>query len=155
MYPSDLNAILMHHPVSHRVSREDLAGSNPMPTNADLEFLCRIEIWYNQRVAELLTELQTTTDIYGANLLDQTVVPYVTEVANAVHDHDPVPTIVFGGKALGFKGNQFLDANRPHNDMWLTVAAALGVPMDQLQGEGILTGNYSGVINEIWAPPPV
>ena len=153
MYPSDLNAILMHHPVSHRVGGGDLAGTNPMPTNADLEFLCRVEIWYNQRVAEFLTELQTTTDVYGANLLDQTVVPYVTEVANAVHDHDPVPTVVFGGKALGFKGNQFLDANRPHNDMWLTVAAALGVPMDQLQGEGILRGNHMGVINEIWAPP--
>jgi hypothetical protein len=80
-------------------------------------------------------------------------VPCVTEVENALHGWNNVPTMLIGGKNLGFKGGQFLAADRPHNDMWLTVASALGVGMDQLQGEAILRGNYSGVINQIWAPP--
>ena len=155
LYPGDANAILMHHPVSHRIGRSSFEGTAPVPSNADLEFLCRVELWYNQRIAEFLTDLQTTTDVYGGNVLDQTIVPCVTEVANALHDHSPVPTVMFGGKNLGFKGGQFIDANRPHNDMWLTVAAALGVTMDQLQGEGILSGNHTGVIDQIWAPPAV
>jgi Protein of unknown function (DUF1552) len=153
MYPDDAAAILMHHPVSHRVSAQTLEGTSPTPTNADLEFLCRVETWYNQRVAEFLTELQGTTDVYGGNLLDQTVVPYVTEVANAVHHHDPVPTVVFGGKGLGFKPDQFVTGKRPHNDLWLTIAASLGVSLEQLQGEAILTGSHTGLITPIWAAP--
>lgn len=35
MYPSDPSAILMHHPVSHRIGAGDLAGTNPVPTRAD------------------------------------------------------------------------------------------------------------------------
>jgi hypothetical protein len=153
LYPGDSNAIMMHHPVSHRIGGGTFGGSDPVPTNADLEFLCRVELWYNQRIAEFLTELSQTNDIYGGNILDQTIVPCVTEVENALHGHGNVPTALFGGKNLGFKVGQFVAANRPHNDMWLTVAAALGVPLDQLQGEAILRGNYSGIIDQIWAPP--
>jgi pyrroloquinoline quinone (PQQ) biosynthesis protein C len=69
-----------------------------------------------------------------------------------------VPTVVFGGKNLGFQGGRFEVLNsggtmRPHNDMWLTVAAALGVSVEQLQGEAILKGKNTGIINQIWKAP--
>jgi hypothetical protein len=115
-------------------------------------------MWYNQRVATFLQGLKTAVDVYNNPILDQTVVPYVTEVARATHEHSPVPTVVFGGKNLGFQGGRFevLGSGgnaRPHNDMWLTVAAALGVSVEQLQGEAILKGKYTGIINQIWKPP--
>lgn len=158
LYPGNPNAIYMHHPVSHRIGGGSLDSSNPTSSNADVEFLCQVEMWYNQHVAAFLQELKTTVDLYNNPILDQTVVPYVTEVARATHEHAPVPTVVFGGKNLGFKGGRFDVVGkgpgyRPHNDMWLTVAASLGVSLDQLKGEAILRGNYTGIINEIWAPP--
>jgi len=153
LYPGDASAILMHHPVSHRIGASALDNTNPISSNSDVEFLCQVEMWYNERVSAFLQELKTAVDVYGGSILDQTVVPYVTEVARATHEHSPVPTVVFGGRNLGFQGGRFVQDNRPHNDMWLTVAAALGVSMDQLQGEAILRGNYDGVINEIWTAP--
>jgi hypothetical protein len=158
LYPCNPKALYMHHPVSHRIGGGTLDGSNPISSNSDVEFLCQVEIWYNQRVAKFLQELKTAVDLYGNPILDQTVVPYVTEVARATHEHAPVPTVVFGGKNLGFKGGRFDVVGtgpqyRPHNDMWLTVAAALGVPLEQLTGEAILKGAHTGLINEIWAPP--
>jgi hypothetical protein len=158
LHPDSPTAIYMHHPVSHRIGAGSLNDANPISSNADVEFLCQVEMWYNQRVATFLKELKTAVDVYGKPLLDQTVVPYVTEVAKATHEHSPVPTLVFGGKNLGFKPGRFEVVGtapnyRPHNDMWLTVAAALGVSMDQLQGAAMLTGDHTGVINEIWAPP--
>lgn len=154
LYPGNDKAILMHHPVSHRIGGGSLDGSNPISNNADVEFLCQVEMWYNQRVATFLQGLKTATDVYNHPILDRTVVPYVTEVARATHEHSPVPTVVFGGKNLGFQGGRFESlGSRPHNDMWLTVAAALGVSMDQLQGEGVRKGNHTGIINQIWKAP--
>jgi hypothetical protein len=158
LYPGDSNAIYMHHPVSHRIGGGALTDSNPISSNADVEFLCQVEMWYNQRVATFLQGLKTAVDVYNNPILDQTVVPYVTEVARATHEHSPVPTVVFGGKNLGFQGGRFEvlgsgNSMRPHNDMWLTCAAALGVSIDQLQGEAILKGNYTGIMDEIWKPP--
>jgi hypothetical protein len=158
LYPGNQNAIYMHHPVSHRIGAGALNDSNPTSGNADVEFLCQVEMWYNQRVSTFLQELKAAMDVYGHPILDQTVVPYVTEVARATHEHDPCPTVVFGGRNLGFQGGRFeVMGNapnwRPHNDMWLTVAAALGVTLDQLQGEAILRGNYDSVMSEIWTAP--
>jgi hypothetical protein len=153
LYPGNANAIYMHHPVSHRIGAGSLNGSEPISSNADVEFLCQVEMWYNQRVSTFLQGLKTAVDVYNNPLLDQTVVPYVTEVARATHEHSPVPTVVFGGKNLGFQGGRFETFNRPHNDMWLTVAAALGVSAEQLGGEGIMKGSHTGIINEIWKAP--
>jgi hypothetical protein len=158
LYPGNASAIYMHHPVSHRIEGSALLDSKPTSSNPDIEFLCQVEIWYNQRVASFLQQLKTAVDVYNNPILDQTVVPYVTEVARATHEHAPVPTLIFGGKKLGFHGGRFDvvgtgPSYRPHNDMWLTVAASLGVTMDQLKGEAILRGNHSGVIDSIWSPP--
>jgi hypothetical protein len=158
LFPGQPNAIYMHHPVSHKISGTQLNGSNPTSDVAEVEFLCQVEMWYNQRVATFLQGLKTAVDVYNNPILDQTVVPYVTEVARATHEHSPVPTVVFGGKNLGFQGGRFDvlssgNTMRPHNDMWLTVAAALGVSIDQLQNEAILKGKYTGIIDQIWKAP--
>lgn len=154
LYPDNKNAVYMHHPVSHRIGGADLDSSAETSSNADIEFLCQVEMWYNQRVSTFLQGLKTATDVYNNPILDRTVVPYVTEVARATHEHSPVPTVVFGGKSLGFQGGRFESlGSRPHNDMWLTVAAALGVSIEQLKGEALLNSRYTGVIDKIWKAP--
>jgi hypothetical protein len=116
----------MHHPVSHRLTdaRWSLDASTvPDQANRDrVEFLTNVFVWYNQRMAELIAELKATEDFAGGNLLDHTVIPYVTEVAESTHTRFPIPALVFGGRALGMKGGQYLNLEserRPHNDLWL------------------------------------
>jgi len=152
-WPGNANAIYMHHPVSHNIGDGDIdATSNRRP---EVEFLVNIEIWYNELTAAFLSSLKTgptSTDVFGGVLLDNTVVPYVTEVARATHPWTPMPVCMFGGKNLGVQGGQFLTFNgRSHNDMWLTAAQALGVSVDDLSGEKILTGPYQGVLNGVLA----
>jgi hypothetical protein len=147
-YPDNPSGIFMHHPVSHQVFDDDMeATSNRIP---QVDFLVNVEIWYNQITAAFLSSLKSgasSTDVFGNALLDHTLVPYVTEVARSTHAYDPMPVVLFGGKSLGISGGQFLRFNgRPHNDLWLTLASALGVSVEQLAGEKILTGPYDDVL---------
>jgi hypothetical protein len=133
MYPGQPTLIMQHHPTSHRIT----AQSQIVSTNPDAEFLVAVEIWYMQRLAELLTRLKTTKDILdpaGGSLLDNTVVPHVTEVADTTHVHRPMPLTIFGGKNLGFVGGQYLNfPNRAYNDYWLSILSAFGVALTDLQ----------------------
>jgi hypothetical protein len=132
-YPNQPTLIMQHHPTSHRIASQ--AGL--VATNLDAQFLVNVEIWYMQRLAELLTRLKMTKDILdpnGGSLLDNTVVPHVTEVADTTHTHVNMPLTIFGGKNLGFVGGQYFRfANRAYNDYWLTIMAGFGVALTDLQ----------------------
>jgi hypothetical protein len=157
LYPNDPNAIYMHHPLSHRVGGDQLDpdGSPTATRSNDAEFLNNVETWYSERLADFLESMRNTEDVVagdGSSLLDNTIVPYLTEVSRATHQWSPVGVCLFGGRNLGFQGGQFLERlNRPHNDVWLTIAQALGMTIDQLQGERLLAGPYDGVIDGLLA----
>ncbi len=132
-YPGQPSAILMHHPVSHRIGSK----SQEVQSNPDAEFLVNIEIWYNTRTAAFLNKLKATKDPFdpaGGSLLDNMIVPYLTEVAETTHTHNPMSITMFGGKNLGFHGGQFLSFNnRPYNDLWLTILQGFGVTLADLK----------------------
>jgi hypothetical protein len=109
--------------------------------------LVNVEKWYSTRMAEFLTTLKTTTDVFGNPILDNTLVPYVTEISQATHEHNPMPLVIFGGKNLGVKGGQFLSfPGRPYADFLLTLAQALGVTVADLQGQPLLTSPHTTVL---------
>jgi hypothetical protein len=131
-YPPDPAAIKMHHPLSHEFN------NNQVP-----EFLTRIDTWYSEKTCSLLQSLQSTPDLSGGNLLDNTLVPYVTEVARADHSWDLAPFIVFGGPGTKLQGGRYKKYNpaRPVNDMWLACAKSLEVPnMTSLGNRDMYTG---------------
>lgn len=83
--------------------------------------------WFNQKTADILAEFKTATDAYGGSLLDHTVVPFFTEIANVQHARQPLPALILGGRALGLQGGQFRNFEkeaRHFNDFWLTIAQA-------------------------------
>jgi hypothetical protein len=118
MYPNQANAIKMHHPVSHEFNNPDAP-----------EFLTRVDTWYSQRTAKFLQALKETDDIAGGNLLDNTLVPYVTEVARADHTFNDAPFVVFGGPGVKLASGRLkrYSPRRPVNDLWLACAKALDV----------------------------
>jgi hypothetical protein len=117
-YPNQPDSIKMHHPLSHETNDPNVP-----------EFLTNVDTWYSQRTAELLQTLLDTPDIGGGTLLDNTMIPYVTEVARADHSFDNAPYVMFGGAGVRLQGNRLKKYNprRPLNDMWLAVAQALDV----------------------------
>jgi hypothetical protein len=117
----------MHHPESHKVQQTGFWNGSP-PTDATqlgiFDFCASVSTWYNQKTADIIQSFKDSTDSFGGNLLDNTVIPYITEVAEANHSRSPKPALIFGGRKLGMQGGQFLNANRPHNDLWATIAQA-------------------------------
>ncbi len=111
-YPDDDRAIYMHHPLSHDIGdRNDVMSAMPNDTRraSIVQFLANVQTWYNARTAEILTELKNAQDAFGNSLLDHTVVPYITEVSETTHTWSPMPVLIFGGKALGMQGGQYLN----------------------------------------------
>jgi hypothetical protein len=129
--PNDPEVHYMHHPLSHRTgSASFYSGEPPDPGASDAyvyEAMVRANIWYFQKYADVFAEWKTATDGFGNPLLDHTVIPLMTDVADGAHAREPLAALILGGKALGLQGGQFLDFQsnrRPHNDLWLTIAQA-------------------------------
>jgi hypothetical protein len=125
LYPGNTSGIYMHHPTSHIItnSSETLGSMPGAGLHQDvINFLANVQTWYNQKTADILADWKKTTDVYGGNLLANTIIPYVTEVAETTHSWGQLPAMIFGGSALGMKGNQYLSVNRPMNDFWITIA---------------------------------
>jgi hypothetical protein len=147
LHPDNLPGIYTHHPVSHESDVGSGLNAAPSARNADVQYLVNVEKWYNTRMSEFLNTLKSTVDVFGNPLLDNTVIPYVTEVARATHEHDIMPLVLFGGKNLGVKGGQFLQfPNRPYADFLLTIAQAFGVTIANLAGQPLLNSPHTAVL---------
>jgi hypothetical protein len=64
--------------------------------------------------------------------------------------------MIFGGRALGMVGGQFVNAaGRHHNDLWTTVAQALLGTADPLPtfADEVFYQTSVSPISGLWAPP--
>jgi hypothetical protein len=138
-WPPNSDVFKVHHTTSHD------------PKTADVnEFLTRIEIWYNERVSAFLQELAAEPDIDGTSmLLDNTLVPYITEVADANHSWNNMPYTIFGGPGIKLMGNQYLrvGGNRTTNDMWMAMARVFGLNDFVLGEDGLHTTPVEGLFD--------
>ncbi|HEY3495809.1 MAG TPA: DUF1552 domain-containing protein [Polyangiaceae bacterium] len=159
--PNSPNTIYMHHPLSHKVQDPSFYnGSRPSSNAYVWDAMVNANKWYNTETAALLAELKSATDIYGGSLLDHTIVPHVTEVAEASHTRSPLPALIFGGKELGMQGGQFqnFSQNRSHNSLWVSIAQAYLNSDDPLNPDSPLAeDNFVkqnvAPIDGLWAPP--
>jgi hypothetical protein len=161
--PNSPNTLYHHHQQSLRITSSDITNGPPPgpndPNSLPYEFLANVHTWYNARMAEALRTFKDATDAFGSNLLDTTVIPFVTEVGEAAHTRTHLPALIFGGRALGLQGGQFQDFSsspRPHNDLWMTVAQALfqnenPLGLDALRDE-VFVRDGVAPITGLWAP---
>lgn len=163
--PDEPNAIYMHHPLSHEITNgADVNDSQPGGRAGQVvEFLTNVQTWYNQKTADVIAGFKEAEDVYGGNLLDYTIIPYVTEVAETTHSRNNMPGMIFGGRALGMQGGQFVNLSsggggfgggRPWNDFWMTIAQAYFKSTDPasfLSGEAFIP-NGDTPIDGLWMP---
>jgi hypothetical protein len=121
LWPPNSAIFKVHHTTSHDPDTPDT-----------LEFLTRVEEFYNRYVAGFLKELAETQDLAGGSLLDNTLVPYITEVGTRTHNWDRMPWVLFGGAGTKLRGGQVWTNGgrglRSTNDVWMAIAGALGAP---------------------------
>jgi hypothetical protein len=135
--PDEPNKIFMHHPQSHKIGggRDKYFDAPPPDSDPTLkaiaQFMANVHTWYNDKTADIINTFKNATDVFGSNMLDQTVIPLFTEVAMATHERDPKAALIFGGKALGMQHGNYVNfedgsgtGTRAHVDFWATVAQA-------------------------------
>jgi hypothetical protein len=122
IWPPDPTVNRTHHPSSHDAGTPELT-----------EFLTRVEEFYARHTASFVQGLAAEPEAGGnGSLLDNTLVSYITEVAERNSSWDRMPYLLLGGKNLGLVGNRvWTNGNvglRSTNDLWMAIAEAFGMP---------------------------
>jgi hypothetical protein len=156
--PNAPDTIWMHHPLSHQVS-EAAFFNGPRPAeNAYIwDAMVNANRWYFQKTADIVNDLRLQVDPQdpsGGSLLDHTVIPMITEVAEASHTREGHGAIIFGGRKLGMQGGQYRSVSGIHNQLWVTVAQAfLGADAPSKLASEVYVKNGANPISGLWAAP--
>jgi hypothetical protein len=156
--PSDPEKIWVHHPLSHRVMDASFFnGPRPASDTYVWDAMVNVNRWYFQKTAEIVREFLVEVDPLdpaGGSLLDRTVIPLITEVAEAAHTREGHAALVLGGNALGLQGGQYRSVSGIHNQLWVTVAQAFlgGDAVSKLAGE-VYVKHGATPIPGLWAAP--
>lgn len=137
LWPPNPQLFKVHHTTSHDPGTPEQA-----------EFLTRVEEFYALRAATFLAELAAMPEVTGnGSVLDNTLVPYITEVAERNHTWVRMPFLLFGG--LGLIGNRRWDNGtgglRMSNDLWMAIAERFGMPGFTLGDSDLHTTPIAGL----------
>jgi hypothetical protein len=144
MYPADPTGVYRYRDLIQKFASSPWLLPAPSVGDASYalyELLSNVFTWFNQKTADALADFKQAKDAFGNSLLDYTLVPYITEAAAPGIENSPMPALIFGGKALGMQGGQFVDlttAKPSFSTLWLNVAQALfqsDSPQDALSSE--------------------
>ena len=154
--PNDPDTIYMHHPLSHRVGDASFYnGSRPPGTNAYIwDAMVNVNRWYFQKTADIVNEFRLEADPLdpmGGSLLDRTVIPMITEVAEGAHTREGHAAVIFGGGKLGMQGGQYQSVSGIHNQLWVTVAQAfLGADAPRRLSSEVYVKSGANPISGLW-----
>ncbi|MEZ6089858.1 MAG: DUF1552 domain-containing protein [Pirellulaceae bacterium] len=128
---------------AHGVSKgfHSLTHHNNDPKN--LDELAQVDEINMRFWNAFLQRLDGIEEADGRSLLDHTVLAFSSS-AGMDHSRDKLPTIMFGGEALGLKHQTHLvlPAETPLANVWHTMVDRVGVKLDRLQ-------DSTGVISEL------
>jgi hypothetical protein len=139
-----LAVTLGNHDASHY-------GTSPTSDNARQFVLYRR--WFMERFVSLIQALKRTPSGEGT-LFDTTVVLLCTDIGDGdLHEHRNVPFVVAGGARTGLRGGRYLDftgkgmggQNESHAKILVSIARAVGVPIDSFGYTGMGTGPLPGL----------
>jgi hypothetical protein len=156
--PSNPDTIWMHHPLSHRVTDSSFFnGPRPAENTYVWDSMVNANRWYFQKTADIINDFRTQVDPQdptGRSLLDNTVIPMATEVAEASHTREGHGAIVFGGGKLGMQGGQFQSVSGIHNQLWVTLAQAfLGVEAPSKLASEAYVKTGASPLPGLWVAP--
>jgi hypothetical protein len=102
------------------------------------------EKFYADLVAQMILDMQNTTEGSGT-LLDNTLVVYLNECSvGDNHSQDDIPVLLFGGKFLKLNVGNFIQLTpvRYMNDIWAGMMTAWGVPTTNFGNPSSVTRGY-------------
>lgn len=120
-----------HHGLSH-------LGDSDGPGQSDL---VTINNWYAQQFASLLARMKAVKEGDGT-LLDNSVVVWANEMGKGnSHSLEDVPFVLAGKAGGSLKTGRYLQYSAmPHNNLWVSVLNALGIPTTVYGDATVCTG---------------
>jgi len=158
VFPSTFNGATLSSALAAGPHYESTGSYDP----ATLAWGAAIDRYYSDQTARAIQRFATATDIDGNTLLDNTVIPYLSEVCRRWdHNQQNMPFVVFGGRNTRLNGGTFLRVtdgpwpqqggtgvgNRPYNDAWLALAPIFGVTLPALGSQLQSTGSLPGLVS--------
>jgi len=139
------------HDLQHKVNDEDNIQYTDVEARATL---ARSHLLVMEKFRNLLDQLASRTESDGSRLLDHTAVVFCSEIGNGSHDLSRLPWIVAGSAGGYFRTGRYIqlprtrpsyysgsgDVGRPHNDLFVSIANAMGVDVDTFGNPDICTG---------------
>jgi hypothetical protein len=125
-----------HHGISHSgvASSGKTFGDTPIASDVQAaanEKLTLINNWYSQQLAYFAQKLYDTPDVDGSRVLDNTTIVWVSEISEGPnHSFENMPYVLLGSAGGALKTGEFFDFQnkRAHNDLFITLGQAMGVP---------------------------
>jgi hypothetical protein len=109
--------------------------------------------WFMERLVSLVQALKKTPSAEGS-VFDSTVIFLCTDINDGdLHDHRNMPFAVIGGSKTGLRGGRYLNftnkgmggQNESHAKILVSIARAVGVPIDSFGYTGMGTGPLPGL----------
>jgi Protein of unknown function (DUF1552) len=155
-YQPGMNGTTDLHDLIHKTN-----GTAP-ELAADLGAMTVAKSYYSyhaQTYANLLGLLQAIPDVDGKTLLDNTLVVWCGDIAGGDHSLDRIPYILGGGMGGAVTSGRYVLYPRvhdpvlwpaysvgvPHNNLFVSLANMMGVPVSTFGNSSVCTGPLSGL----------
>ena len=129
-----------HHDLSHR--GDDDADA--------VDKLTRINRWYAQQLATLVSLLKATPDANGGTLFDGTLILWCNELAKGnIHSRQDAPYVLAGSAGGSLRTGRFVSyegRELPHNNLLVSLLNALDVPDTTFGKPEWCTGTLPGLL---------
>jgi Protein of unknown function (DUF1552) len=106
----------------------------------------------SKQLADMLTLLDATPESDGGTLLDHTIVLFCPNMGDHGHAVDRMPWVLFTGKSTGIPTGRYLrfarnaDRGMPHNNLFVSIAQAMGLPVQKFGNPAVCTGPIPGLL---------
>ena len=128
-----------HHDLSHRSDSDADAQDK----------LTRINNWYAQQLATLITELKAIPDANGTTVFDNTLILWCNELAvGNTHSRKGAPYVLAGGAGGARRTGRFLQygGGVPHNNLLVSLLNVYGIADTSFGKPDWCTGPLSGLV---------
>lgn len=126
----------------HEMSHNMYGHESAVERQIAIEQMVQISTWINEQLAYFLTKLSQMPEDDGSSVLDNTLVLCCNELGHSnFHTHQNMPFMLIGGMRGALRTGRFVKyAHQPHNNLLVSVANAMGVPITSFGDDRICTG---------------
>jgi hypothetical protein len=137
---------------SHDLTHRTGDSATDLWSNAGaMAMIKKVHTNQSQLFRQTLDLLNGIPESDGGTLLDHTVVLWCSQIAEANHDLQQLPWILAGGGGVPYKTGRYLKLPRTnnkgpsHNDLFVSLANAVGVPLSSFGEASVCKGPLAGL----------